>query len=556
MNDSAESHWTPDPADKRLLVDLTIGKLLDAAVARHPDREAIVYSAYDDLGISLRWTYREFRSRALRAAKAIIAAGIGHGERLAIWAPNLPQWLELQFGAAYVGVIIVPMNPLFKSREVEFVLAKSGAVACVVVPEHRGADLRAQLADAVGGVPQPVTRIVMVGAPDQGALGLEDWLERGAEVGDAELAARSHGVVSSDTAQIQFTSGTTGTPKGVELSHHGVVNDASLFARRAKMVAGGRHVNPMPYFHCGGSIMATLGPIAVGGTQLPIITFDAERVIRTIDSESATSVSLVPTMMIAIEEALERSGGNLTSLDVVVTGGSPVPPALADRWFTRFGTLFSITYGLTETSPVITQTSPDDPIDLQIGTCGVALPGVEIDIVDPATLHRLPIGEQGELRVRGWPVMKGYWDNPDATAAAISPDGFLRTGDLARMASSGYVSITGRAKEMIIRGGENIYPAEVENVLRELPEVLDAAVIGVPSERYGEESVAFVRLVPGETLTSEEMIERLRSLIARYKIPSQLRCVDEFPMTPSGKIQKFVLREEFAKGGGTSQATR
>ena len=545
--DSTLSHWTPDPLDPEQLVDLTIGALLDRAVTRHPDREAVVYAAYDDLGITDRWTYEELRQRARRVARALIASGIERGDRVAIWAPNLPQWLELQFGCAYAGAIVVPLNPLYRTREVEFVLAKSGAVACFVVPEHRGVDLWQELADAVGRVPQGIRRVTIGTSPDPEHDGWVEWLATGDMVSDEILEERFATVVPDDTAQIQFTSGTTGTPKGVELRHFSVVNDAHLFARRAQLVEGGRHVNPMPYFHCGGSIMATLGPIAIGGTQLPIVTFDAERVIRTVDLEKATSVSLVPTMMIAIEETLGRVNGSLTSLDVVVTGGSPVPPKLAHRWMDQFGVKFSITYGLTETSPVITQTSPDDPVDLQIGTCGVALPGVEVDVVDVATGERLPIGEQGELRTRGWLVMKEYWANEEATKATITSDGFLRTGDLARMDENGFVSITGRAKEMIIRGGENIYPTEVENALRELPEILDAAVIGVPSERYGEECVAFVRLAPGATLSREEMVERMRARIARFKVPHYLECVDTFPLTLSGKVQKFALRDAFGE---------
>jgi acyl-CoA synthetase (AMP-forming)/AMP-acid ligase II len=539
------SHWTPGPEDAAELVELTVGGLLDGAVERHPDREAIVYSAYDDLGISVRWTYEEFRRRALRVARALIASKLNRGDRAAIWAPNLPQWVELQFGAAYAGVIIVPLNPLYRAREVEYVLNKSGALTCFVVPEHRGVDLLRELSSALDNVAQSVRQVVIGASPSAELVGWDEWLAKADSVGDEELGRRREEVVPSDTAQIQFTSGTTGTPKGVELSHRSVVNDARLFAQRAQMVEGGRHVNPMPYFHCGGSIMATLGPIAIGGTQLPIITFDAARVIKTVDLENATSVSLVPTMMIAIDENLERVGGSLTSLDVVVTGGSPVPPRLAHRWHQDFGCQFSITYGLTETSPVITQTSPDDPVPLQIGTCGVALPGVEVDVVALDTGERVPIGDQGELRTRGWLLMKGYWANPEATRTTISDDGFLRTGDLARMDENGYVSITGRAKEMIIRGGENIYPAEVENALRELPEIVDAAVIGVPSERYGEECVAFVRLTPGSSLSREEMVEKMRERIARFKVPHYLQCVDEFPLTLSGKVQKFVLRESF-----------
>jgi fatty-acyl-CoA synthase len=543
--DPKVSHWMPETSDVGQLVNLTIGQLLDGATILHPNREAIVYSAYDDLGINVRWTYEEFRRRALRVAKAFIASGIERGDRIAIWAPNLPQWLELQFGAAYAGIIVVPLNPLYRAREVEFALAKSGAVACFVVPEHRKVNLWNELAQAVEQLPRPMRRVVIGSSPDVDFLGWDDWLATSDKIEESALAQRIAVVVPTDTAQIQFTSGTTGTPKGVELSHHSVVNDASLFARRASLVEGGRHVNPMPYFHCGGSIMATLGPIAVGGTQLPIVTFDAERVITTIDTERATSVSLVPTMMIAIEESLAKVGGSMTSLEVVVTGGSPVPPKLAHRWFEQFGTNFSITYGLTETSPVMTQTSPDEPLDIQIGTCGFPLPGVEVDVVDPITSERLAIGVQGELRTRGWLVMKGYWANEEATRSTITPDGFLRTGDLATMDAHGCVSITGRAKDMIIRGGENIYPAEVENALRELPGVIDAAVVGVPSERYGEESVAFVRLAPGAAMTRDEMVNALRARIARYKVPNYLECVAEFPLTLSGKVQKFALRESF-----------
>jgi fatty-acyl-CoA synthase len=543
--DPKVSHWMPENSDVGQLVNLTIGQLLDGATILHPNREAIVYSAYDDLGINVRWTYEEFRRRALRVAKALIASGIERGDRIAIWAPNLPQWLELQFGAAYAGIIVVPLNPLYRAGEVKFALAKSGAVACFVVPEHRKVNLWNELAQAVEQLPRPMHRVVIGSSPDANFLGWDDWLATSDKIEESALTQRIATVVPTDTAQIQFTSGTTGTPKGVELSHHSVVNDASLFARRASMVEGGRHVNPMPYFHCGGSIMATLGPIAVGGTQLPIVTFDAERVIRTIDTEKATSVSLVPTMMIAIEESLAKVGGSMTSIEVVVTGGSPVPPKLARRWFEQFGTNFSITYGLTETSPVMTQTSPDDPLDIQIGTCGFPLPGVEVDIVDPISSERLAIGVQGELRTRGWLVMKGYWANEEATRSTITPDGFLRTGDLATMDAHGCVSITGRAKDMIIRGGENIYPAEVENALRELPGVIDAAVVGVPSERYGEESVAFVRLAPGAAMTRDEMVDALRARIALYKVPNYLECVAEFPLTLSGKVQKFALRESF-----------
>lgn len=535
----------PDVDEDEQILDLTVGALLDRAVARHPEREAVVYSAYDDIGIAERWSYAELRKRARLVARSLMASGVKLGDRIAIWAPNLPQWLELQFGAAYTGAVVVPLNPLYRPPEAEFVLQKSGSVMCFVVDEHRGLSLSDGLASVAPAL-DDLRRIVVIPAGAEGDRSDWDhWLRLGEATDEQALDERSAQVKPQHSAQIQFTSGTTGRPKGVELSHRGIVNNGLQFARRAGLVEQGRHVNPMPYFHCGGSVMATLGPIGIGGTQLPIVSFDPDRVIRTVDKELATSVSLVPTMMIAIEERLSAVGGSLASLDVVVTGGSPVPPQVASRWNERFGTRFSITYGLTEASPVITQTSPEDELSLQIGTCGVALPGVEVDIVDPVTLDRLPIGEEGELRTRGWLVMKGYWDDEQATRAVLSEEGFLRSGDLARMDKNGYVSITGRAKDMIIRGGENIYPAEVEHALMELPEILNVAVVGVPSEKYGEEPAAFVRLQPGSSMTLDELRERMRDRIAPFKVPRHLRIVDEFPLTSSGKIQKFRLRQQF-----------
>jgi fatty-acyl-CoA synthase len=323
------------------------------------------------------------------------------------------------------------------------------------------------------------------------------------------------------------------------------VNNARLFVHRAKLRDGGKHCNPMPFFHCGGCVMATLGMISIGSAHLPTLTFDPARMVDTIDREQATSAGAVPTMLIALEEEVDRGGGSLESLEIVVTGGSPVPVEVERSWIERFGVKFTITYGLTEASPVITQSSPDDPEELQIATCGRPLPHWELDVVDVLSGERVPIGEQGELRARGSMVMNGYWADADATARTIDQGGWLRSGDLARMDANGYVSITGRAKEMIIRGGENIYPAEIEDALRQLPDVLDASVLGVPDERYGEQVAAFLRLADGASMTHQELRERLDGRIARYKIPAYLVLLDEFPVTPSGKVQKFKLREQF-----------
>ncbi len=539
------SHWLPDPDEQPPLRDITVAELLEEAAATWPDREALVYSAYDDLGISARWTFAELRERAREAGRAFLASGFERGERVGIWATNRPEWVVVQLGAAYAGVVIVPMNPLYRRSEVAYVLGRAGASACFVEPENRGASLWNILGQAAAELPDLRLRVALDESADSTGPSMREWLGSAREVSDARLDSRSAEVSPGDTSQIQFTSGTTGFPKGAELRGDGIVNNARLFAHRADFHEGGRHCNPMPFFHCGGCVMATLGAIATGTAQLPTLTFDAGRMVATIDRERASSAGAVPTMLIALEEEVDMRGGSLESLEVVVTGGSPVPVDVERRWIERFGVRFTITYGLTEASPVITQSRLDDPEELQIATCGPPLPHVEVDIVDVASGERVPIGVQGELRTRGTMVMNGYWRDEAATANAIDEGGWLRSGDLARMDENGYVSITGRAKEMIIRGGENIYPAEIEDALRRLPGVADAAVLGVPDERYGEQVAAFVRLAEGASLTHEEMREQLAELIARFKIPRHLELIDEFPVTPSGKVQKFKLRERF-----------
>jgi fatty-acyl-CoA synthase len=542
--DAKLSRWLPDPGAEPPLRDLTVGGLLDESIEQWPDQEAIVFSAYDDLGIAARWTYAELGARARRVGKALIASGIEPGERFGIWATNLPEWLELQFGAAYAGAVIVPMNPLYRASEVEFVLAKAGAAACFVLPADRGASLWEIAAKAAAGI-DSVRLLVPLGEARDGSPSWEEWLASGDGVDEDKLERRREAVRSEDTSQIQFTSGTTGFPKGAELSHGGIVNNARLFAHKATLKENGKHSNPMPYFHCGGCVMATLGSVYRGMTQLPAIKFEPGRINQTIESERATSVSLVPTMMIALEEEVVKSGRDLSSLEVVVGGGSPVPPEVMQRWIENYGIGMANTYGMTECSPVICETLPGDPIDLQTTTVGPPLPHIEVEIVTPGTTDPVPVGVPGELRSRSSMVMKGYWDNPEETAAAIDEDGFMRSGDLAKMDENGYVSITGRAKEMIIRGGENIFPAEIEHAVRALDQVADVAVIGVPDDRYGEVCCAYVRLAEGQALDTEEFKLLLAGRVARYKIPAYLRKIDELPLTPSGKVQKFKLKEMF-----------
>jgi acyl-CoA synthetase (AMP-forming)/AMP-acid ligase II len=361
-------------------------------------------------------------------------------------------------------------------------------------------------------------------------------------VAEAELDEVSVG--SEDLAQIQFTSGTTGFPKGAMLRHAALTDNARLFAARAQLRDHGRSCSGMPQFHCGGSVLATMGTMATGGVFMPLTTFNPTKAIATIEREHASALMAVPAMMLAIEADLD-TWDRLRSLERVVTGGSLVPPEIARRWHDCLGITFSITYGLTEASPVITQSSPADAFELQVETVGPPLPHVECDVADPESGRRVAVGEQGEVRVRGWPVMAGYFGDEAATREAISDDGWLRTGDLGRMDAQGYLRITGRAKDMIIRGGENIYPAEIEAGVRTLDGVIEAFVVGVPDERYGEVPAAFVRLEPGKTLTLEDLRAALARKLGRYKLPAHLRVVSELPLTPSGKVQKFKLREQF-----------
>jgi acyl-CoA synthetase (AMP-forming)/AMP-acid ligase II len=545
LRDPRTSHWTADSGERPELRHLTVGTLVDEAAETWPDREALVYCAYEDVGVSARWTFAELRERALAVARAFVASGIEPGARTAVWATNRPEWVEVQLGAAYAGVVLVPLNPLHRFEEVRFVLDKTEATALFLEPENRGVSLweiAERVARDVAGLE---LRVAFGDPPDAAGPSLAEWLDAGRSAHGDEVERRHRALGPQDTSQIQFTSGTTGFPKGAELHHGGITDNARLYADRAGFGPGRRHCNPMPFFHCGGCVMATLGAIATGTAHLPTLTFDPERMVRTIDAEQATSAGAVPTMLIALEEEVDRSGGSLQSLDVVVTGGSPVPVDVARRWAERFGVRFMVTYGLTESSPVIAQSLLDDPLERQITTCGPPLPHLEVDVVDVDTRERVPIGEQGELRTRGYQVMNGYWREPEATASAIEEGGWLRSGDLARMDGQGYVSITGRAKEMIIRGGENIYPAEIEDALRRLPGVADASVVGVPDERYGEQIAAFVRLRDGASLTDQEMRRQLADRIARFKIPRYLTVVDEWPTTPSGKVQKFKLRERW-----------
>jgi acyl-CoA synthetase (AMP-forming)/AMP-acid ligase II len=543
LTDDGRARWTPARDDHPPLRGLTCGALLDEAAAQWPDRDALVYCAYDDEGPSARWSFDELRRRAREVARALLGCGARPGDRVAVWATNVPEWLLAQFGCAYAGMVLVPLNPLYRTSEVAHVLRTAEASVLLVEPSNRGVSLWDMALEAAAELPA-LQRLVAIGdAPDGQGASWRELVAAGASVDDARLDAIA--VDAADIAQIQFTSGTTGAPKGAMLRHGALTDNARLFGHRAEWASGWRVCSGMPQFHCGGSVLATMGAFAIGATLLPLVTFDPRRAIDTVDTELVEVLCAVPTMLLAIEDELERAGGSLRSVERIVTGGSLVPPEIARRWHQRLGVTFSITYGLTETSPVITQSSPSDPIELQVGTVGRALPHVECDVADVLTGAPAAVGEEGEVRARGWQVMAGYYGDPGATAETITPEGWLRTGDLGRLDADGYLRITGRAKEMIIRGGENLYPAEIEAALRTVPGVVDAYVVGVPDDRYGEAPAAFVRLADGASLDVAAMRRALEGRIARFKIPAHLRVVDAYPLTASGKVQKFRLREQF-----------
>jgi fatty-acyl-CoA synthase len=541
------SHWLPDPEAAPALRALTVADLLDEAVERSPDVEALVYSAYDEPELTLRMTYGELREAVIEVAAALIGSGLQPGDRAIVWSTNTPHHPLLQFACAYANVIMCPVNPLYRRDEIAFVVDKVRPQAIFVLPRDRNTPLWDIMVETCGDVG---LRVALGTAPDEHGISWDRWLrEAGSSASREEVVARRRGVSPLDLSQIQFTSGTTGFPKGVELTNWTLANQGIQTAGCAEMRTGDRVVNPMPLFHCGGCVLAALGTLSVSGTHMPIVTFDPKAIAKTVDDEKATVLLGVPTMLMAVEEEATRSGRSLDSLRTVISGGSVVPPSLGNGWQQRLGVNFVITYGQTEHGPLAAVTTPRDSPERQITTVGHPIPHTELEVVEPGTDKRVPIGVEGELRFRGY-VMRGYHGDPEATATAVSPDGWLRSGDLGRIDEDGYVQITGRAKDMIIRGGENISPASVENGVRGLDQVADVCVIGVPDDAMGEEICAFVRLHDGAELDALEMRRLLLDRIARFNIPRYLSVLDEFPLTPSGKIQRFRLREMYATGIG------
>jgi len=513
--------YASGPRDVPLLRE-TIGAALRRAVARFPDREALVVR---DQGY--RATYRELWQQVDQAARALLARGVQTGDRVGIWAANRHEWVVIQYATARVGAILVTINPAYRPDEVRYALDNAGVALLVMAPGVR--------------------------PPGVGVVDLDDdwdaFLAAGADVTDAELAQREASLRPDDAINIQFTSGTTGFPKGATLSHRNILNNAYFGGRTAGHTEHDRVCAPVPLYHTFGMVLGTLGCLTHGACLvLPGGRFDAGAVLETVEAERCTSLYGVPTMFIAELAHPEFAWFDLSTLRTGMMGGAPCPVDVMNRVRADMHMeQVTIVCGMTETSPLSTQTAPDDPVEKRTATVGRAHPHVEVKIVDPATGATVARGTPGEQCTRGYSVMLGYWDDPEATAAAIDAGGWMHTGDLATMDEDGYVTIVGRIKDMIIRGGENIYPREIEEFLHTIPGVADAHVIGVPSERYGEEVMAWVKPQPGAALTEDDLVAACRAAIARYKVPRYWRIVDGFPMTVTGKVQKFRLRELAAR---------
>jgi fatty-acyl-CoA synthase len=515
-----------------LLAD-TIGQNLDRAVAAFPDRDALV-----DVPSGRRWTYARLGADVDRLARAFMAVGVAKGDRVSIWAPNTPEWVLVQYATATIGAIMVNVNPAYRRQELSYVLKQSGTSVLVSAVSLKTSDYREMVGSVRDDCPD-LREVVYLGDPTWDAL-----LARADEVTPDALAACAARLSCDDPINIQYTSGTTGFPKGATLSHHNILNNGYFVGELVSYTEQDRICLPVPFYHCFGMVMGNLGATSHGACiVIPAPAFDPAATLHAVATERCTSLYGVPTMFIAELGLSTFDDYDLSSLRAGIMAGSPCPVEVMKKVISQMHmSEVSICYGMTETSPVSTQTRADDDLDRRTGTVGRAMPFVEVKVVDPdgVTVAR---GEPGELCTRGYSVMLGYWGEPEKTAEAIDAARWMHTGDLAVMREDGYVNIVGRIKDMIIRGGENVYPREIEEFLYTHPKISDVQVIGVPDEKYGEEILACVILRdPGESLTVDEVADFCGGQLAHYKIPRYVRVVQSFPMTVSGKVRKVEMR--------------
>lgn len=538
------------PAPQPILSSL-LGDVLSRQAAQYPDKDALIYP---ELG--LRWTFHQLEELAQNCARGLAELGIEKGERVAIWSINLPEWVVLFFGLAKIGAAMVTVNTLLRKHEVEYLLGQSESCALIlsqgfrdveypeviyqIAPELRSHCQGTKL--SVAKLPR-LRQVIFLGEPAPPGMMTYAQIQDMGRTAPADLLS-SIKLDIDEVINIQYTSGTTGFPKGAMLSHHNIVHNGYWIGHTQRFSAQDRVCLPVPFFHCFGCVLGILGAYTHGAAIVPLTSFDAEKALNAIATEKCTVLYGVPTMYIAELEHPSFTKYDLSSLRTGIMSGAPCPESLMRRVLVDMHMPeITIAYGLTEASPVVTMTEIDDDMARRTQTVGKPLPGSEVKIIDPSTGEPVPPNQTGELWVRGYLVMKGYYNKPEATQETITPDGWLRTGDLASQDEHGYIAIQGRKKEMIIRGGENVYPREIEDFLRSHPKVSDAAVYGVPSHKFGEAVAVAIRLKEGESSTPEEITEFCKGQIASFKIPKYIQFVSDFPQTASGKLQKYKLRE-------------
>ncbi len=563
--DQGEPRWSYTSATSDTpLLGLTIGDMFDQTVEKYPDQPALISRQQN-----IRLTYRELQAQVNQCAKGLLQLGFQKGQRVGIWAPNRAEWCITQFATSKIGVILVNINPSYRLHELEYALKQSGCSGLVLAPEFKTSNytemvntLAPELDECEAGKLQAarlpdLTTVIRLGSEKlPGMFSWDEVMAVGTSVSDEQLAAQQFEQEFDDPINIQYTSGTTGFPKGATLSHHNILNNGYFTARLQNFTHEDKLCIPVPLYHCFGMVMGNLGCITHGAAMIyPAEGFDPLSVLQAVQEEKCTALYGVPTMFIAELDHPDFNKFDLSSLRTGVMAGSPCPIEVMKKVISLMGMHdVEICYGMTETSPVSTQTRSDSPLEKRVGTVGVIHPHLEIKIVDPAGDHIVPLGKPGELCTRGYSVMLGYWNNPEATATAIDAARWMHTGDLATMDEEGYINIVGRIKDMVIRGGENVYPREIEEFLYTHPKISDVQVIGVPDPKYGEEIMAWVKLKPGEQATEEEIIAYCKGKIAHYKIPRYIKFVDAFPMTVTGKIMKFQMREQSTKELGLESA--
>ncbi|KAF0961036.1 AMP-binding protein [Rhodococcus sp. T7] len=517
----------------------TIGDNFDRTVAAHADRDALV-----DRPSGRRWTYAELKRDVDAVAAGLLKRGIAKGDRVGIWAPNCPEWTLIQYATAKIGAILVNINPAYRAHELKYVLDQAGIRLLVSAPQFKSSDYAAMI-EEVRPECGDLEMVVLLGSAEWSRLAADGTAAHAAD--PARLPAAQAALSPDDPINIQYTSGTTGFPKGATLSHHNILNNGYFVGELCHYTENDRVCIPVPFYHCFGMVMGNLACTSHGATMvIPGPSFDPRATLQAVEAEKCTSLYGVPTMFIAELADHDFESFDLSSLRTGIMAGSPCPVEVMKHVIELMGMAeVSICYGMTETSPVSLQTRSDDTIDQKVSTVGRVGPHLEVKIVDPATGLTVPRGEPGELCTRGYSVMLGYWNNPEKTAEAIDAGRWMHTGDIGVMDSDGYVAITGRIKDMVIRGGENVYPREIEEFLYTHPDVLDAQVIGVPDAKYGEELMVWVRMKEGtEPLDAAKVREFCAGKLAHYKIPKYVHVVDEFPMTVTGKVRKVEMREQ------------